>query len=64
MVRILVDQRHEGAKSYIEAVGLSTDTKPTENAITGSKFLEVNTGKRYLFDEMSQNWIEDTTVIR
>lgn len=51
MVRILVEQLFEGDKKYIEATGLSTDTKPETNIITGSAFVEVNTGKAYLFDE-------------
>lgn len=45
-----------GEKSYIEAAGLSTDTKPTENIITGSLFLEVDTGKVYAFDEVGGTW--------
>ena len=51
MVRELVRQLFEGDKYYIEAVGLSTDSKPTANIITGSLFLEVNTGDIYAFEE-------------
>jgi hypothetical protein len=45
-------------KRYIEAVGLSTDTKPTEDVLTGSTFMEVNTGKVFFFDESSNTWLE------
>ena len=37
MVRVLVEDRFITDKRYIEAAGLSTDTKPVEGIITGSK---------------------------
>ena len=43
--------------TIIEAYGLSTDTKPTEGVATGSSYVEVNTGKAYLYDEAS-GWTE------
>lgn len=54
MVRIIVDQAFTEDKKYIEASGLSTDTKPTEGIITGSLFLEVDTGDIYAFAEGDQ----------
>lgn len=42
--------------SYIEAAGLSTDTKPEDNIATGSLFLEVDTGDVYAFDEYGGTW--------
>ena len=59
MVRKTEDSVFNDGKHYIEAYGLSTDAKPTEDIITGSKFTEVNTGKRFLFDEVGKNWYED-----
>lgn len=47
-----------GGKHYVEVAGLSTDTKPTTNLVTGSLFLEVDTGKVYAFDEVSSTWNE------
>ena len=38
--------------------GNSTDTKPTENFANGSSFVEVDTGKLYLFDEEASSWVE------
>lgn len=65
MVRKLIEQRIDGVKVFIDAYGLSTDEKPKENIVTGSKFCEVNTGKRFMFDETgSGTWYEDETVIR
>ena len=56
MVRILTDNAFEGQYRYIEAAGLSTDSKPTERIVTGSKFHEVDTGIDYAFDEESKSW--------
>ena len=62
MVRILIDTQFDDDKHYIEVVGLSTDTKPSGEIITGSKFNEVNTGKEYRFDEVSGEWYEQQGV--
>ena len=43
----------EDGKRYAEIAGLSTDTKPMDGLITGSMFLEVDTGKAYAFDEVT-----------
>lgn len=51
MVRIITERIIEGNKKYIEAAGLSTDSKPSTNLVTGSLFLEVDSGKVYAFDE-------------
>ena len=49
-------------KVNVELRGLSTDTKPTtingyviEN---GSSFIEIDTGKIYLYNETSEEWSE------
>lgn len=62
MIRRLIDQAFNSGKYYISAVGLSTDVKPTEGIITGSKFVEVDTGIGYLFDETSGEWHENTQL--
>ena len=62
MVRILAERRHTITKRYISAVGLSTDGKPTGEYVTGSKFVVVDTGKRFLYSEDSGQWLEDTTI--
>ena len=51
-----------GYVNYIEASGLSTDTKPTSNIATGSLFLEVDTGDVYAFDEDSGSWNQVTAL--
>lgn len=51
MIRITTERIIEGNKKYIEASGLSTDSKPTANIVTGSLFLEVDTGDVYAFAE-------------
>lgn len=59
MIRIIVDRPFDGDKKYIEAAGLSTDTKPTGTIITGSLFLEADTGNVFVYDETgSGTWTE------
>lgn len=58
MVRITVENNFVNDKRYIEAFGLSTDTKPTEGIITGSVFVEVDTSKAFFFDEDGATWRE------
>lgn len=56
MVRELVsrgDKYDKTAPAYKEFAGLSTDGKPEERVMTGSLFLEVDTGDVYAFDETS-----------
>ena len=51
MVRIIEERAFTPEKRYIEAAGLSTDDKPITDVITGSLFLEVDTGDVYARDE-------------
>lgn len=41
-----------------EYVGLSTDTKPTDNVANGSTFVEIDTQKFYIYDEDGGDWVE------
>lgn len=41
----------------IEYRGLSTDPKPTD-AINGASYIEIDTGKVYLFDATGAEWYE------
>ena len=49
-----------GGQTYREGVCLSTDTKPTNDAtmMNGSKLLEMDTSKVYLFDAANRTWRE------
>lgn len=63
MVRVIVDQVLTGGKHYIEAAGLHTDSKPTANVVTGSLYLEVDTGDVYAFAEGdSPTWYQITAL--
>lgn len=56
MVRELVsrgDKYDKTAPAYKEFAGTSLDSKPEERVMTGSLFLEVDTGDVYAFDETS-----------
>ena len=55
MVRKLVELPFDGEKDYIEAAGLSTDPKPS-GVVTGSLFMEVDTGDVYAYDEAGTQW--------
>ena len=56
MIRIIVDRPYENGKRFIKAAGLSTDNKPTDGIITGSRFLEVDYGIEKIFDEENGVW--------
>lgn len=62
MMRILVSNGFDENSNYIEAAGLSTDTKPTAGIVTGSLFLEVDTGDVYAFDEAGAEWDKIATL--
>ena len=58
MIRALVERAFTADKKYVELFGLSTDSKPTTGIVTGSVFVEVDTGKAYLFNETASAWVE------
>ena len=51
MVREMVNRAYNETLKYVELAGLSTDTKPTSGIVTGSLYLEVDTGDVYAFAE-------------
>lgn len=61
-IRVVGDvltQDESGNLLHIQSLfGLSTDSKPTTGLATGSSFVEVDTGKVYLFNETSSTWVE------
>ena len=44
--------------SILEIIGLSTDTKPTDNISNGSIFIEMDTSKIYFYDLQNKQWRE------
>lgn len=42
----------------VELRGLSTDTKPTKDIENGTLFIEMDTGKIYMFDLENEEWKE------
>lgn len=48
----------EGEKKGVELRGLSTDPKPTEGIENGSIFIEIDTGKFFMYDGENQLWKE------
>ena len=66
MVRVLVEQKYQSGKVYVECAGLSTDTKPDTvndlDIVTGSLFLEVDTMTLFGYDEVNQTWGNGATL--
>lgn len=62
MVRYLVKRPTTDGRFYVVAAGLSTDPRPTLTLITGSRFIEVNTGKEYRYDELGVEWYPSTAL--
>ena len=53
---VIVD--FENNKQIANLFGTSGDSKPTTGYANGSTFLEVDTGKIYLFNESISSWVE------
>ena len=51
MIRIIIEKQFTRDNKYVEAAGLSTDTKPTLGIVNGSLFVEADTGDVYMFAE-------------
>ena len=62
MIRYLIHRPTTDGKVYAVISGLSTDTKPTAGIITGSRFVAVDTGSGYLFDETAGEWNENQQI--
>ena len=62
MIRPIKDQLFTpDNKRYLELVGTSQDTKPTGDVITGSIFVEIDTGNVYFYNEdatAGSEWVE------
>ena len=59
----MISYTHEqmvNGKMYREGVCLSSDTKPTNDKAmaNGSKLMEMDTSKLYLYDEKNKTWRE------
>ena len=63
MVRLTEQKFIDFGQHLSKYAGLSTDTKPDDAAdITGSEFLEVDTGKTYYWDEEGDEWVDPTAT--
>ena len=56
------DASTKGNEKEYEIRGLSTDTKPTtvdsNKTSNGTVFIEIDTGKMYLYDQENEQWKE------
>ena len=55
-MRIIDRKWMESDKYYIEAAGKSTESKPTTGIVSGSLYMETDTGDVYVFDETDVAW--------
>lgn len=53
---IIID--YENNKQIANLFGTSNDSKPTTGYANGATFLEVDTGKIFLFNEDTSTWVE------
>ena len=57
-----VEKEQDGYAMSVELRGLSTDNKPTvignSKVQNGSAFIEIDTGKVYLYDLATETWKE------
>lgn len=56
MVRVYATEWHDESKIYARYRGNSDDQKPTQGLITGSEFLECDTGRLFYYEEVSNRW--------
>ena len=57
MIRPITEKNITSRLRYIEFSGKHNDTKPTYNyLVTGSLFLEVDTGDVYAYEEEGKTW--------
>ncbi len=57
-MRINVTTAYADGKKQVEIFGTSSETKPTTGIAFGSVFIEVDTGKAFLFNESTSAWVE------
>ena len=54
----IIDTNLNPIGSAVVVAGLYTDSKPTDGIANGSMFVEMDTGKIYLFDADGETWRE------
>lgn len=55
---VKIEPTADKAKNWVKGVCTSDDTKPVDGIANGSKLLELDTGKRCVYDEGQTKWIE------
>lgn len=51
-----------GLRTYSEICGKSTETKPVGTFVSGSIFVEIDTGNVFLYDEDTNTWVEQFSL--
>lgn len=55
---ISINRQSMYGKTYNDVRCLSTDPKPTDKIKNGSTLIEIDTGRKYLFDGSTSSWVE------
>ena len=58
MLTKIKESIYDDDSNYIEAVCLSSDTKPTAGIANGSVLIEMDTKALYFFDKTNSTWRE------
>ena len=58
----LVDIEFKGGKRYVEIACLSSETKPTEGIVTGSKAWEIDTATVYGYESSTGAWYKQAEL--
>lgn len=56
MASIIYAGRVEKGRQFVELAGLSTETKPTEGILGGSRFHELDTTKIFAYSQANDTW--------
>ena len=55
-MRVIERKWQESNMDYVELAGKSTENKPTTGIVSGSLYMETDTGDVYVFDETDVAW--------
>lgn len=55
-MRVIERKWMEANKDYVEVAGKSTENKPISGIVSGSLYMETDTGDMYVFDETDVAW--------
>ena len=55
-IRCIEQRAFDGNKTLCTFAGLSTDSKPTGNFVNGTKYICIDNGAEYMYNETAGEW--------